>query len=316
MQKQALTFLALAALASGAHAQVVYSENFAIDPTAQWTYYGSIVGDTASIGDLGGTADFFFDYSTVGIPTAPNGSDSHGLKMQANVRGTGVFSGMNVVLNSQTFTGDYTLRFDAWQNFQGPFPGGGSGTTQMTGAGVGATNASQWFGAAMTGVSVYASGDGGTATDYRMYNTAAGTQVGTFPNGQNNTGAGYAGFQGTVPAAQTAWANGQGFASQTGSTAVGALGMAWHRWQVIKSGTSVTWIVDGVTFATYTTATFGGNNIFFGYSDINATSSTDLISDQLLFGLIDNVEVEAVPEPGTMAILGLAGLAALKRRKK
>lgn len=317
MMKRTLTLAAFAAVAAGAHAQVIYTENFSTDVTANWNYYGSITGDTASIGDLGGTADFFFDYSTVGIPVAPNGTDTHGLKMQANVVGTGVFSGMSVVLQTQSFTGDYTLRFDAWQNIIGPLPAGGSGSTQITGAGIGGSNVSQWIGSPMSGVSVYATGDGGSASDYRMYNQTAGAIVGTYAAGsQNNSNAYYAGFQGTVPAAQTAWANGQGFLNQTGSTQVGALGMAWHRWEVAKVGSTVTWTVDGLLIATLTNATFSGDQLFFAHSDINATSSTDPFSNLSSFGLIDNVQVEAVPEPATLAVLGLAAAAALRRRKK
>jgi hypothetical protein len=312
------TLAICAAITTASWAQVVYSQDFSTDTSADWTYFNSVATDTASIGDLGGTANAFFDYSTIGVPTAPSGgSDTRGMKLQANVRGTGVFSGTTMVLNTQTFTGDYVLRFDAWQNFQGPFPGGGIGTTQMTGAGVGGSLGSQWFGGAgMTGISAYATGDGGTATDYRLYNQASGAVVGTYAGGsQNNTSIYYSGFQGTVPAAQTSWAAGQGFNSQTGSTSVGVLGMKWHRWQIAVTGNTVAWSVDGLLIATHT-GTISGDRIFFAYSDINATSSTDLISDDLLFGLIDNVEVEAVPEPATMTVLGLAALVALKRRKK
>ena len=57
-----------------------------------------------------------------------------------------------------------------------------------------------------------------------------------------------------------------------------------------------------------------GNNIFFGHSDTNATSSTDVNDVSLLFTLIDNVRV--VPEPGTMTFvaLGMSGLLAVRRR--
>lgn len=306
----------IALLATVSSANTLYSNDFSTDTSADWTYYGSISGDTASAADFGGTADYFFDYSTVGIPTAPNGGDSRGLKMQANIFGTGVFSGMNVVLQSQTFTGDYTLSFDAWQNVIGPLPAGGSGSTQLTGAGIGGSNGVQWIGGPFNGAGAFATGDGGSGSDYRMYN-APGATVGTYAAGsQNNSNAYYSGFQGTTPAAQTAWAAGQGFANQTGSTQVGALGMAWHRWDIAKVGTTVTWSVDGLLIATLENATFGGDHLFFAHSDINGTSSTDPFSNLSSFGLIDNVQVEAVPEPATMTVLGLAALAALRRRKK
>ena len=53
-------------------------------------------------------ADFFFDYSSVGIPAAPNGAGTRGLKLQANLT-NGIFSGMSVSPTGQNFTGDYRL---------------------------------------------------------------------------------------------------------------------------------------------------------------------------------------------------------------
>ena len=60
------------------------------------------------------------------------------------------------------------------------------------------------------------------------------------------------------------------------------------------------------------------SNIFFGQSDINATVSADANRRALLFGLIDNVRVEVVPEPSTYALglLGLAGAYFIRRRRK
>jgi hypothetical protein len=81
-------------------------------------------------------------------------------------------------------------------------------------------------------------------------------------------------------------------------------------------GSNVTWTVDGTLIATVpaaddTAAT--GNNIFFGHSDTNATSSTDVNDVNLLFTLIDNVAV--VPEPTSMMLLSIA-LAALATRRR
>ncbi|MDI9636887.1 PEP-CTERM sorting domain-containing protein [Kamptonema cortianum] len=318
MTNKTLILIATATLAASSQAQILFSENFQTDQTANWSFFSSIANDTASISDLGAVADFFFDYGAIGIPNAPNSGsgDTRGLKMQANVRGTGIFSGMSVSPNGQSFTGDYTLRFDAWQSFQGPFPGGGSGTTQLTMGGIGASNSLQFIGGPFNGFGAASTQDGGSASDYRMYNAPGGT-IGTYIAGsQNNTAAYYSGFQGTVPAAQTAWAQSQGFNSQFGSTNTGVLGMAWRRWEIRKEGTRVDWYVDGLHIGFHTNVQFGGNNIFLAYSDTNSGSSTDVISDQLLFGLIDNVEVEAIPEPGTMVLLAGLGVAAIARKRK
>jgi hypothetical protein len=59
----------------------------------------------------------------------------------------------------------------------------------------------------------------------------------------------------------------------------------------------------------------GGSNIFFGHSDINTTSSTDVNDVHLLFTLIDNVRV--VPEPSslTMILMFAGGLLFRGRRR-
>ena len=96
--------MAIFGLAAIAPAQL-YSEDFEVDHTANWQFNSSIAGDTRNNGS-GGEANFFFDYSAIGIPAAPNGTGTHGLKMEANVPGTGVFSGMSASplgLNSTTF---------------------------------------------------------------------------------------------------------------------------------------------------------------------------------------------------------------------
>lgn len=63
------------------------------------------------------------------------------------------------------------------------------------------------------------------------------------------------------------------------------------------------------------TVTLGGGNILFNHYDINATSSSDPNAPDLLFGLIDNVVVEVIPEPSTFALCG-AGLAGLMSRRR
>src|SRR5688572_7026467 len=54
----------------------LFSEDFEADPTANWT---------TNNGPSVNSTDYFFDYSTVGIPAAPSGAGTRGLKMQANL---------------------------------------------------------------------------------------------------------------------------------------------------------------------------------------------------------------------------------------
>ena len=60
----------------------------------------------------------------------------------------------------------------------------------------------------------------------------------------------------------------------------------------------------------------GGGNIFFGHDDTNAGSSADANDSLLNVTLIDNISVVAVPEPSSLALVGLGGLALLARRRK
>ncbi|MEZ5163445.1 MAG: PEP-CTERM sorting domain-containing protein [Fimbriimonadaceae bacterium] len=328
MNKRSLLSAMAASLGVFASAQVVFSEDFDVDHTSQWQFNSSL-GATDLAGDhSGGEADFFFDYSTVGIPIAPNSNGTtRGLKMIANL-GTGTFSAVTVNPLDFAVTGDYTMRWDMWMNSVGPFPAGGSGSTQLSGGGVGGVNDLNWWGASFDSFAVAATGDGGSSLDYRMYANDGGPgapvqgSTGSYaadPTGANgNAGlnAGdpyYAGFQGTVPAAQLGM-----FPNQTGAPQVGAQAFAWRRWEINKTGDLFTWSIDGTVIGSFEKATTAGENIFFAQSDINAGSSSDANAEALLFGLVDNVEVELtpVPEPGTMAVLAGLGALALRRRKK
>src|SRR5690348_9068412 len=109
---QVVCVAALVSMVSPALAQVLYQQNFDADDSANWTVNNG-PGDEAH--------DFFFDYSTVGIPSAPNstGGSTRGMKLQANLLQPGVFTGMSVSPTGQNFTGDYKLTFDAWSNYIG-----------------------------------------------------------------------------------------------------------------------------------------------------------------------------------------------------
>jgi len=309
--------LAVASLLSviAAQGQVLFQDNFDSTPASNWNINAKTAQDRAIIG---------FDYSSIGVPAAPNsGGTTIGAMLQAN-RPTGpaptdgLPTGVSISPVGQSFSGDYQLRYDLWQNFPGPAPGGGSGSTQLTGGGIMPSGSvGHWAGSGDV-LWFTATGDGGTGSDYRVYYN--GVNQGTLSlyaaGSQNNTAAYYTtAFPGGVsaPAAQTAL-----YPSQTGTTAAGTLGWAWHDVAITKSGNIVTWDVDGVRLATVdltTTPAFGGSDILFSQSDINTTQTT-LALDPTLVGLIDNVRVVAVPEPTTYALLGFGALLLVARRRK
>lgn len=269
---------------------VLYAEDFDTDSTAEWM-----------VNPAGGDnpVDLFFDYSTVGVPSAPNssGGTTHGARLQANLL-SGIFSGVSVSPIDLNLTNDYVLRFDLWQNFNGPFPGGGSGSTQISGGGVGTEGTTpQWPGGAQDSVWFASSGDGGSSVDYRAYSRNAGTgyldDSGVYAaGGRNESLAYYAEFgRHSAPEAQVAM-----FPEQTGETLPGAQGLMWRDIVIMKQGTNVTWYIDGKLIATVTDATnLAGGNILLMHSDINASSSVDANASLTAFGLFDNIRVTALP---------------------
>ena len=295
----------------------LFEDNFDVDSTANWT-------TSASNGAVFNPVNYYFDYSSVGIPSAPGSNGTtRGLKLQANVGGP-TQSGVSVSPTGQSFTGDYTLEFDAWHNYNGPLNGGGNGSTQVTGAGIGtAGTTAQWAGGAYDSLFFGATGDGGSSIDYRVYpkaNTAvpasgyyaAGTSL--TPDSRNNLDPYYAGFGGNVaPAGQLA-----SFAGQTGTTAVGSLGFEWHHVTINKSGNTVTYTIGDTLIATVDISgiELGGTNILLNHYDINNGASTDPLAPTLLFGLIDNVRVSVVPEPGALSVVAIAGVAVMRRRRR
>lgn len=310
--------LALLAMASLGSAQ--YFDNFDVDHSANWTINRSDSDPSNNV------ANVFFDYSTVGIPSAPGaGGTTRGLMLAANVQ-AGVFGGLSASPTGESFTGDYRLTAQVWLNFIGPAPAGGSGSTQLGGLGIGTAGASaQWPGGSQDSVWFAATGDGGSSVDWRAYSSAAGTGYpdqspvffATGAGNRNNTHSYYSNFGNVpIPASQGAL-----FASQTGSTNVGSAGFMWRTMVVEKLGNNILWTVtDNNGLATpiaqvdASTVTLSGSNILLMSSDINSTSSST--QHGLTFALFDNVTVTPVPEPATMAVLGLGAAALLRRRRK
>lgn len=327
MKRFGIAAILLAAGMSGTTlGAVLFGENFDADHTGSWTVNNNNSGLNA--------ANFFFDYSTVGIPSAPHstGGSTRGLKLGANLSGTGPASGalpgISVSPNAQNFSGDFTLSFDWWHNWLGSTStgisssSGGSGSTQLSTFGVlTAGNVPNYAGAADS-VFFGATGDGASSLDFRTYSRekqsgyALADVHNTYAAGsQNNTAALYTS---TFPAGAAAPAAQTGISStQNGATLAGTAGFRWHYVEIAKVGNIVTWTVNGNLFATVDATTFigtlGGGNILFGHSDTSLGAGTPAnLFEQLDFTLIDNVTV--TPEPTTLGVLGLAAAVMLRRR--
>ncbi len=300
----------------------LYSQNFDVDDTANWTVNSSEEGIDLGTGNtvpLDTDANFFFDYSTVGIPSAPNstGGTTRGMKLQANLF-SDAFGGFSVSPTGQSFTGDYTLSFDMWSNYPGDLLPGGSGSTNLSFAGVLSSGTFENKPGAADGVWFAYTGDGDSGSDYRAYSSerAVSYQFPVDPNVPEDLHATYlAGsrdhtaplyFNNINPEFDPVNFPGVGiveapadqldlFPQQTGRVRAGAPGMAWRQHEITKLGDLVSWKVDGIELITVDISDFstpnGGDNILFGHSDINGSSSTDIDAEFLLFTLVDNVVV-------------------------
>lgn len=315
-----LALLSTVALVAQSSSGALFSTDFNTDQTANWTFNDPGLSDSI--------VDFYYDYSAIGVPAAPNGTGTRGLKMTANNSG-GVFSGISVSPTGQSFSGEYRVSFDIWQNYVGPLGVGGSGTTQFSLYGIGSTGTSTaWIGgtsgwtSGANGVGFGTTLDGGSASDFRAYSSAASTSYASgnavyqAPAGAiNNSATYYTSFFSaqSAPAAQLGL-----FSGQTGSTDAGEASFAWRRVVIEVSGGFASWSIDGLALAKVdlSTVTLGGGNIYFGHDDTNGSSSADPNDTLLNVTLIDNIEVVVVPEPSSLALIGLGGLALLARRRK
>jgi len=257
---------------------LVYSEDFDVDSSANWTVNTTAGGDNR--------ADLFFDYSTVGIPPAPNsvGGTTRGLKLQANLSpASQAFpAGVSVSPNAFSITENFEMHWDMWINYNGPLNGGGNGSTQVAGGGYGTAGTSvNVAGSGIDAIIIGATGDGGSVADYRVYSPGKGVsyQDGQYVLGGGFYGAGYTDFRPgeassgfvyagnagsrnntagtptgyyqtnfpgvTAPAAQLAL-----YPQQTGSTAAGSVGFKWRDVSIRKVANTITYRIDGVLIAT------------------------------------------------------------------
>lgn len=252
--------------------------------------------------------EFGFDYAKFGIPAAPNGTGTTGLRMAANIA-----NGAAAAISASpdvTMSGQYQIAVDFWLNFNTS-----GGTTEFIGAFTGFDGSAPLSGAGFLGDS-----DGDSGSDYRLYKNGEMLAIDSgqyaIPSLNNVDPVLQAQFPGQpVPAAQ-------GDANVFDPTNVivtaqdGSLGFAWHRLMVdvdsdaktasffindFKIGT-----VDGNVDPTLET----GGAFALTFADLFSSVST---KPEFSFGVFDNLSVTQVPEPnglvlGCFAVLGLLGL--------
>jgi GH25 family lysozyme M1 (1,4-beta-N-acetylmuramidase) len=263
----------------------VFSDNFDTNSGANWTLNQSTNNNTR--------ASFAYDYAGYGIPSAPRsvGGTTKGVKFEANYTGAGV-AALNISPIGQSFSGNYRLHYDMWINANGPFPLGGTGSTQLQTAGLGtAGNRVEWNSGASDGVFFAIDGEGqatDTSPDIRAYigttlqNTNSGVYVGGTNTSIRRCSDPY--YANVFPGGQTAPV----VQGQSGALAGGTVGFAWRDVVINKNGNVIEWFIDGLKICSVTNV-LTSSNIFVGYWD-PFTSLSD--NTNLSFGLVDNLRVE------------------------
>ena len=228
------------------------------------------------------TADFAFDYSTRGIPSAPNsqGATTIGVKFTVNKDpNTPAPEALSAYPIGVALTGDYALRFDMWLNYNGG-AGGGSGSTEFMLAGLNQSGTRVVWpnNAASDGYSFAVDGEGGASDDYRAYAGPTEYAIGSgvyVPHRLDHTDALYK----------------QLFTSPPFET-LGAPGKQWVEVEVRQIGNKIEWRLDGVRLATITNPPVTTGTALLGYMDPYASIANPAADN---FVVYDNVRVVLLP---------------------
>lgn len=310
----AATIAALCMVPGASRAADLFSDNFDTNTSSIYT----VTGDPDTL------VTFNYDYSTMGIPASRPGGTTLGVMFKANYGDqTAAAAATNISPTGKSFTGDYKLRFDVYLNANGPFPDGGTGSTQFITAGVGtAGNTVHKASGNADGAWFAVDNEGNSGIDFRAHRgTALEGATSTAYTATDDAAGGFNRRDANNPYYHTKFPGGQGapqyqkdnYAQQTGALKAGAIGFGWHDVEITKTGNTVSWTIDGLSIATLTNASLPGNNVFVGLWDPFSS-----ISDKpdLTFGVIDNLVVSAVPEPAGVTALALGGLVLAGRRRR
>ena len=311
-------FVAVALLHSQAQSAIIYSEDF--DDGNASTRWTTVTAGTVT------SSDYAFDYTTtldfagnpIGVPQT--GQTTHtGLKLAANTGaapGTGSIAGINSYANGLNLTTSAVMTFDMYAHFNdtgfgsttygtyGFYHSTQTGTFNSISPTGPVANSGYWF---------TNSSDNGTTTAMRALE--AGTQ--------DNTAARY--LDSTQnPAAAGAVTYKALFPDQDGAAGFSIAGFILNRWVNVRLTRDMTtglvkWEMKNPSDAGYTqiysvtdaTQTQNSGTITLGMTDPFAS-----LSGPQTYFLYDNVVVSEVPEPASLALLGIVMAALLTVRRR
>lgn len=253
--------------------------------------------------------DFGWDYSALGIPPAPGGSDTTGIRMAANIVGPNAAM-ISASPNGVAPTAPYTMTFDFWINYNTS-----GGTTEFAGAHIG-------FNPDMAdpfnGVGLIGDSDGDSARDIRFYVDNVEKRTTDDPNyysiaSNNHTDEPLVStFVGqSIPAAQ-----GEAPFDPTNTIVPvpdGSLGFAWRQMTIDVTDNEAVFLIDDLEIGRVPADQGIEGNVALSFGDIFPSVST---KPEFSFGVFDNLSVVQVPEPAglSLAVFTILGLLGIRRR--
>ncbi len=285
----------LSAFATGSHAQLIL-DTFDVDTSANYT-----VRDDGNATSGDGTPDsvinFAFDYSGVGIPSAPRstGGTTLGLFMAVNETANDAGAADHITaFNNLAVTGSYRVTVDLYMAVELGQPG----STEFATVGLASDGAdfnSIFTPIAGSGHFLSVTGEGGSSSDFRHF--VSGTPV-------NDGDASYLNSTNTTNATGDTY-----LTIFAGGDFPGSPGNRWTTLTIdVIEGGNVTYAFDGTPIIQTPTDTTTGL-IGLGYTDAFSSVGPHFV-------VFDNLEVAVIPEPAAvlLATLGLP-LLLLRRRR-
>lgn len=293
-KKSLLTYLCGAGLAlPGVLSAQIFSDSFdSAASAANWS--GPLVSNSSSDYDLFWGYDF-----SASIPLSPSGS-AFGLKVSVN-NTSGVANTVNL-FTQQSFSGDYTVKFDMYLNYAGGgtteqalFGINHSGNNLLRNAGA-YTSDGVWFG--VTGDGGIGAG-GSTTVDYAIWTGGSEATLHKVPDRFDHQHAFYADPETGL------------FRDRTNA---GSAGKGWVSVELRYENGTITYLLDD----TIVTSGFSDEGFTAGHALLGYMDQFNSLADPegSAFVIYDNFQV--IPEPSTYAmIFGLmAGAAILVHRRR
>lgn len=247
-------------LTEPSRAQIIYSNNFNVDDSANWARFTSYTSPEPFASSISNNlVNFNFDYTTAGIPIAPHsaqfGSSAihHGLKISAiytNVAtgsGGAVVAGVSLAPTNFSISDNFVMHADMWINVNcGPYttlnttnvstasyatsPHDGSASTVFYGCGYGTAATKVTVPGVCDAIMVGTLTDNGSSASYRMYGPSKQSSYQDFD--YQSTGSGTPGFPGDPYVYNTStgtrnWVGGTGAPPFNNIATNPASGLSW-----------------------------------------------------------------------------------------